>query len=61
MYVLKSPQDQSISATDEYRRVISSYFDLVLVETECPLEPNYVVIEDLPEDVSPDNLKRLNT
>lgn len=33
---------------------------MVLVKNGYPLEPNYVVIEDLTNDVKEDNIKRIN-
>lgn len=57
---MKSPKDQSLSAREQYRSVIARDFDLVLIENNCPLEPNYVIVEDLPESITADDIKRLN-
>ena len=51
-YVLKSPMDPSLSASQAYRSVLSGAFDLVLVENGYPLEPNYVIIEDIYQDIN---------
>lgn len=60
-YLLKSPKDHSLSAREDYRAcLLAKGYDLVLVENDCPLEPNFVIVEDLPEGVKPDELRRLN-
>ena len=59
-YVLKSPMDPSLSASPAYRSVLSGAFDLVLVENGYPLEPNYVIIEDIYQDINYLDVKTWN-
>ena len=49
---MRNPQDESLSANKNYRAFISRDFDLVLVENNYPLEPNYVIIEDIYNDIN---------
>ena len=52
-YVLVNPLDKDVFAGTAYRQSIARRFDLVLVENGCFLEPNYVVIESLPDTLDP--------
>ena len=58
--MLKSTRDPSLQATEEYRTHLSRAFDLVLIENGYPLEPNYVIIQDVVTNLSEKNLLHLN-
>jgi hypothetical protein len=58
--VLKSPRDETISAREEYRNIIAREYDLVLVENGYPLEPNYVIIENVASNVNEEDMINFN-
>lgn len=55
-----SPDDKNLLASDYYRGVIRSKFDLVAVDNQSPLEPNIILIEMIPDKVDLDFIKRIN-
>ncbi len=59
-FVLKSPKDLKYSARVDYRSILRRKFDLVLVENGYPLEPNFVVIQNISKDVDIEVIKNLN-
>ncbi len=50
-YIFTSPHDNELAAGKPYRHEISRKFDLVLVENGCFLEPTYVIIDGLPQEI----------
>lgn len=52
-YILKQPKDNNLKASDKYRKSLHSrQYDLVAVAQNYPLEPNYVILADLPIDIN---------
>jgi hypothetical protein len=50
----------NIYASQEYRTHLSRAFDLVLVENGYPLEPNFVIIQDVVTNLKDEDLLHLN-
>ena len=59
-YVLTSPNDNDIFASNPYRAHLKEKYDLVLVENGCFLEPNYIIIDNLESDIDPIKIRGLN-
>ena len=56
-YNFESPADKSLAAGAPYRLQLSNSFDLVLVENNCFLEPNYVIIDGVPDAITIDQAR----
>ena len=56
-YIFTSSNDQNLNPSKPYQDYIKRKFDLVLVENGCFIEPNYVIIEGVPETINESNLR----
>lgn len=59
-FVLINPRDPRCSAREDFRTNLKRKYDLVLVPNGYPLEPNYVLIQNIPKSVNLDDIRNLN-
>ena len=61
-YIFVDPKrnQKNLRTSPKYQETVSGYFDLVCVQLNYPLEPNYVIIKDVPSDIDVNAVKDLN-